>query len=372
MLDSFGHIFFYKIRRLLIFPAVFAVFFVLLFTKVSFAASETPYDSTSAVIFVYHRIGEDQFPDTNIRIDQFASHIDEIIQGNYNVMPLPDIVNAIKKGEQLPDKTIAITFDGGYKSILENAVPILLKHKIPFTVFFSTDNANWGAGSYMNWKELKKLSSYNGVTLGIHSASYTRFTNSEPETIKAQLNKAKSEFKKHIGSVPEFYAYPFGEYSIAYRDIVEQNGFTSAFGQDSSVAYTDSDLFSLPRFSMTENFAYLDRFKMISNALPLPLSDIIPSDPHITTGIDKISFTLDKSLKDYTSLLSCFSSSQNNPEKTVIGNIRIELSFPAPLQSDRIRINCTMPCYGSDSENRWRWFGMLLNYSENEHNNDIH
>ena len=34
-------------------------------------------DATSSVIFMYHRFGEDQYPSTNIKLDQFKAHIKE-------------------------------------------------------------------------------------------------------------------------------------------------------------------------------------------------------------------------------------------------------------------------------------------------------
>lgn len=60
----------------------------------------------SAVIFMYHRFGEDTYPSTSISIAQFEAHIAELKSGGYHVMALPDIVRSLKDGTALPDRAI--------------------------------------------------------------------------------------------------------------------------------------------------------------------------------------------------------------------------------------------------------------------------
>ena len=56
-----------------------------------------PEDKYSAVILTYHRVGEEAWPDTNLRTDQFAEHIREITNGDYTLLPLDVIIEAVKK-----------------------------------------------------------------------------------------------------------------------------------------------------------------------------------------------------------------------------------------------------------------------------------
>ena len=93
----------------------------------------------SAVILMYHRFGETSFPSTNIRLEQFETHIQELTSGPYTVLPVPEIVAAIREGRPLPDRTIGITIDDGYLSVYAEAFPRLREAGLPFTVFVSTD-----------------------------------------------------------------------------------------------------------------------------------------------------------------------------------------------------------------------------------------
>ncbi len=48
--------------------------------------------ASSAVVLVYHRFGESEYPSTNTTAEQLDAHIAELTSGAYNVMALDDIV----------------------------------------------------------------------------------------------------------------------------------------------------------------------------------------------------------------------------------------------------------------------------------------
>ncbi len=56
----------------------------------------------------------------------------------YHPVPLEDIVQHIRNGTSPPPKSVAITFDDGYRDNYDNAYPILKKYGIPATIFLTT------------------------------------------------------------------------------------------------------------------------------------------------------------------------------------------------------------------------------------------
>ncbi len=321
-----------------------------------------PFDQSSAVTFAYHRIGEDAYPDTNLRIAQFESHVTELLEGSYTVMALPDILNAVKDGIVLAPKTVALTFEGGHRSVLDRALPLLLENEIPFTVFVATDKADWNSPNYLNWDDLRKLKRHKNVSIGIHPAAYTRLTDAPREEILRQINKARSRYREELGEDPKLFAYPFGEYSAAYHEIIASQNFLGAFGQHSGVIHSEADFLALPRFAMTESYGGLERFRLTAHAMPLPVRDVQPKDPHLSGDTPAIGFTVSPDLKEGLDKLSCFISGHGKPAMEKIGDSRIELRLNYPIEEDRTRVNCTMPGPVSDPGEpaRWRWFGMLL------------
>lgn len=317
--------------------------------------------SASAVILAYHRIGEDEYPDASLRAEQFEEHIRELSSGSYNILPLTEIVAALRNNTALPDNAVAITFEGGYKSILDRAVPLLLEKNIPFTVFYSAGLADNDSTQYMDWSDLKRLSSNKNVTLGLLPASYSRLAGASRETVLSDLNQARIRHREAFGTNATLFSYAFGEYDLAYRTIVEEQEFAAAFGLQSGVAYNGSDLYALPRFTMTEAYGDIERFRMIASALPLPVSNIEPADPYLKNTPPHIGFTVDEALSGNLDSLSCFVSGQNKVAVETVGGRRIELRPAEELGEERIRVNCTLPTTlaGEDTP-RWRWFGMML------------
>ena len=60
---------------------------------------------------MYHRFGEDSYPATNIRIEQFDAQLAHIRNRGYHVIPLEDLIAAFKDGKELPERAVVITID---------------------------------------------------------------------------------------------------------------------------------------------------------------------------------------------------------------------------------------------------------------------
>lgn len=353
---------------------------VMLLLASSFPASAAiTQDTSSAVIFVYQRIGEDQLPAANLGLDMFEEHLRELQAGGYNVMPLPAIIEKIRAGKELPAKTVGISLDGAYKSTLENAVPLLEKYKFPFTIFIATNTADQSTPQDMSWNDLRRLQKRKYASLGVMPATYAHMTGLSDQENEALMNKAVTRFREELGNAPTLFAWPYGEFSSRLKTIAGKYSFAAGFGQQSGVVYSGSDFMALPRFVMTDDYGDIDRFRMTAMAKPLPTTDVMPADTVLDSNPPKIGFTVAPDVKNISSL-SCFASGAGKIPLEIIGNNRIELRLQEPMTADRARINCTLPVEdaGTGETILWRWFGMLfvapiatqdpLENNENENN----
>jgi peptidoglycan/xylan/chitin deacetylase (PgdA/CDA1 family) len=317
--------------------------------------------SASAVIFVYQRIGDDAIPQSSISLEQFREHIKELKTGGYTVLPLPKIIEAVKDGDKLPPKTVGITFEGAYTTTLNNAVPLLDEAELPFTVFFSSDMADGTSPTHMTWKQLKDLKKDKFASFGILPSAYMHMVGQTDAANAAIINKAIMKYKEQFEEDPQFFAYPYGEYSAALKKQLAGYPFKAAFGQQSGVVHAKADFQALPRFTMTENFGDLERFQLTASALPLPVTDVIPDDTVIKTNPPVIGFTVAPEITNL-SKLSCFVSNVGKAPLTRVGGGRIEIRLKDPLDDRRTRVNCTIPdgLAAPGQPQQWRWFGMLL------------
>lgn len=64
---------------------------------------------------MYHQIGYKN-NDMSVTPELFQSEIDYLHQNNYNVISTTDFVKDIQKKEDIPAKTVVITFDDGWYS----------------------------------------------------------------------------------------------------------------------------------------------------------------------------------------------------------------------------------------------------------------
>ena len=67
------------------------------------SAAETPVPN-HAVVFIYHRFGDDRYPSTNTKVSQFRAQLDWLAANHYQVWPLPQIVEYLKDNKPIPDR----------------------------------------------------------------------------------------------------------------------------------------------------------------------------------------------------------------------------------------------------------------------------
>ena len=305
----------------------------------------------SAVILMYHRFGAAATPSTNIRLDQFDAHLEALATGGYTVLPVPEIVVRLKKGDKLPDFAVGITIDDAHVSVYREAWPRLRRAGFPFTLFVATDPIDAGHANTMNWDEIRELSR-SGVTIGNHGAAHQHMLNLSKAENLENIQRASRRIEEETSTKPTLFAYPYGEFDRDLRDRIRGNEFEAAFGQHSGVVHAQSDYFGLPRFALNEQFADIDRFSLITRTLPLPVTEVTPTDPLLAINPPLFGFTVTKQLANLSGI-ACYASAGGEVATERLGIRRVEVRFSEPFPSGRARVNCTL----RDAGGRWRWFG---------------
>ena len=155
--------------------------FTLLFFNTIFA------NEKSAIVLMYHRFEDQRFPSTSISSKNFQNQINYLKENNFNILPISDLLLFFNKDYDIPEKSVFITIDDGYKSFYEHAFPILKKNKLPFSLFLSTKFvSNEKKSDFMNWDMIKELSKNKGEILN--------HTDSHPKLLELQINEVKKEF----------------------------------------------------------------------------------------------------------------------------------------------------------------------------------
>lgn len=253
---------------------IYSIFFLVFAYLTISAELSLAQQEDSAVIIMYHRFGEEKFPTTNVTLEQIDQHISELSKEIYNVVPLKDVIDAFKDGRELPSRTIAITIDDGYLSVFKEAWPRFKAAGIPITVFISTESVNDQNATSMTWDQIRELDQEELVEIGHHGHAHAHMTELSIEDAKKDIKIADEIFQRELGYISNMFAYPYGEYSPELVEALTSNNYTATFAQYSSAATSTRGIDAIPRFAFNENYADMNRFKLIINSRALQVQDI--------------------------------------------------------------------------------------------------
>lgn len=97
-----------------------------------------------ARVLMYHRFGR-AGSYRRLDVEVFEAHL-RYIRDHFQPVPLSRIVESLRSGQDLPEKSVALTVDDGYRDFFVYAYPLLLKYRIPATIFVVTrfvDQSLW-------------------------------------------------------------------------------------------------------------------------------------------------------------------------------------------------------------------------------------
>lgn len=158
----------------------------------------------------------------NISPSLFSTHLKNIAETGIPVVPF------ISSCYDNSRRQIAITFDDGFADNLYIAAPMLLKYKMPFTVFVTTSFVKQGKKGYLNSKELKELALLPGVLIGTHGNTHVPLTMCDDQQLADELRESKSWLEDLLGKEVSCMSYPHGAVNERVRDAARDAGYLYA------------------------------------------------------------------------------------------------------------------------------------------------
>ena len=345
------------LKIILSFAASIIKFFLILFfiNSSTFAIEKNKYYSNDngVVSIMYHRFNENKYPSTNIKIDVFKKQLELIEKNNIEYYD-PGKFNT-EFSNPKKNKKILITIDDAFSSFYENAWPILKKKKIPFILFVSTEPV--GKKGYMNWDQIKEISSYDFAYIGNHSHTHEYLLNFSHSDFEKDIKNSIKIFEQKLGYNPIFFSYPFGEYNLKQTKFIERN-FKYGFGQHSGVIDLTKNRFELPRFPINEKYGDLERFQFLLKLFPIPYKSISPKEKFILKNQNPPTIKIEffKNQKNIQNI-NCFSNEGNKWRNSLMKfekNI-LTINFREKFIFRRGRVNCSL-----QDGDIWRWLGIQM------------
>jgi peptidoglycan/xylan/chitin deacetylase (PgdA/CDA1 family) len=183
-------------------------------------------------ILCYHNLGPQTRGRLLLSVSVFEEQMRYLKREGYRVITLRQFLEFVSLRQQLPRKTVVLTFDDGWKSFKEHARPILKELGFPATLFIYTDFV--GARVALSWAEIKELAQ-EGFDVQAHSKTHEDMRRKPTESdedynrrMQAELVAPLGVFQQRVGQVPRILAYPYGSHDGDVVKRVREAGYVAA------------------------------------------------------------------------------------------------------------------------------------------------
>ncbi|HET6171075.1 MAG TPA: polysaccharide deacetylase family protein [Gaiellales bacterium] len=195
-------------------------------------------------ILYYHRISAERDP-LAVTPDGFRRQMDALAASGQRVVDLYEIDDLELEPREA---AIALTFDDGYRDVLQHGLPVLREHGFPSTVFvvpgaIAGDAAfSWYAPGSMpplaGWDELREEERAGLVRFEPHTVTHPVLTATSAEDARSEIAESKAAVEKELGRPARIFCYPGGYYSPREVELVRECGYRAAvtceFGANSA------------------------------------------------------------------------------------------------------------------------------------------
>jgi len=187
-------------------------------------------------ILCYHQFTKENKGRTRMEVPEteFRAQMKYLHDNGYTVVTLADVGLFIRGNKELPDKSVVITIDDGYKSYMDIAWPILQEYGFASTMFVYPEFV--GAGIALKWQDVKKLNRQALIDIQSHSKTHdslSRRPGGESDDdylkrLKFEVVDAEHIISKRIDHVINQFAYPYGNTSPMLIELLQANEYDLA------------------------------------------------------------------------------------------------------------------------------------------------
>ncbi|EMJ96031.1 polysaccharide deacetylase family protein [Leptospira alstonii] len=191
-------------------------------------------------VLIYHEIITDSSKtpgETVITLEKFEEQMKYLFSKGYNPITMKDLLLYIRNKKVLPDKSLVLNFDDGWKNVL-NAVPILDRYSFPASFWIIAGPTGIGKGEYLEWSDIQELAKNPRFEIGSHTYSHpwnpkdnlvtwvdNRVDGKSKKDALFELKESKRILESKLGVLVEYLAWPCGWYNDQLIDLAQQSGY---------------------------------------------------------------------------------------------------------------------------------------------------
>jgi len=177
----------------------------------------------------------------------------------YHPVSLDILLSGLNGKSELPFNAVAVTFDDGFASTFEHAMPVLERYRIPATMFIVANRIggdnDWmhrrgmSQRALMDAQQIREMHAAN-MTIGSHTLTHPRLPDCNPDEMSREIVNSKAKLEDILSFPVHHFAYPYGLYNETARALVEQTGYLSACSTRSGFNNPETDCYELRRLEI--------------------------------------------------------------------------------------------------------------------------
>lgn len=169
----------------------------------------------------------------------FVGQLNYLHENGWQVVDVATFLRVLTASDSLPERAALLTFDDGYRSILDVALTWLRRFGYPAVLFVPTDfiggRNDFDAGiepeeAICDWDDLRELQRW-GVCIQSHGASHQPFSSLGVAESDEELRRSKAVLEAGLGKPVEVFAYPYGDDGVdpqVVRAALKRAGYRAA------------------------------------------------------------------------------------------------------------------------------------------------
>ncbi|MCU1427286.1 MAG: polysaccharide deacetylase [Actinomycetia bacterium] len=179
--------------------------------------------SATVAVLSYHKIGdppEDGWESWYyVPTVVFRKQLQVLVEDGWHPIDHGSFVAALDDPAGLPDRSVLVTFDDGYQSLVAEAAPILEELVIPSVVFVPTayiggrndfDAGDEPAETICGWDDLAWLAAH-GMATQSHGVHHHAMSELDPAARRHEVEESQRVLTEGLGAPVRCFAFPYGD-----------------------------------------------------------------------------------------------------------------------------------------------------------------
>jgi peptidoglycan/xylan/chitin deacetylase (PgdA/CDA1 family) len=205
--------------------------------------------------------------------ERFAAQMSGLARRGYSILSMQHFTEWLRGTASVRVPAALLTFDGGYASQLDNAVPVLETLGFPATFFLISSDLDADQRG-IRWSDLAGLTAA-GHTIGCHSHTHPDLTRLPEQELEGEVLGSKRRLEEKLGQRVGAFCYPDGAHDARVVSTVRRAGFDVAFTVDLGGVSRRDNPYRLKRLPVLgepgagEFVAYVSGARILSGAILL-------------------------------------------------------------------------------------------------------